>query len=1065
LLSPKCKIRHVSNARNGRFAYPTIPVIVSVFIVLLTSIAMTPLPAQGAAPEPLRWTEVNIPTEGAAGGWELAGGSDIRHLASAGDGTLYAYVTGLTYTLYKSTDGGWKWSHVGGVQHTIVNIAVPPDTTNIIYYATNSSVYRSVDGGTHFLELPAGPGGAGAGHVEITSLAATRLNSNIVAVGTRDTDAGEFGGVYLLDEGDIVPAWIDTSAPDYDFYAVAFSPNYNADRQIVAVGTDETDTCIINKIGNADWNAFISAAILNRDNAAIPTPVAVNGTAEIVFPSAYDADTASGSSFFYAGINTGAGEGDVYRITWSDAPTPSPATDLNCGVVYGEINTDVSGLTVYGDGSPAILLAGTTDGCRIYSSADGGSTWQKSKKEPTGASVTGVLTASDFETSGVIFAATSGAGSAISISRDMGISWNQISLIDTAITDIIDFAPSPGASGADSLFMITSGGGSGLWRSADGGVKWERILSADVSGVDSLSLVGLPPQYGTGDFTVYAAGVSNGNDSVWESRDNGQSFQCRITHEPYTGTVFSVDTWLITEAGTLYVGSFDGTEGKIYRTTNSGFSYSEGAAAGDFPLNTLALSPTFENDGAILAGNTEGWIYYSSDTGESFQPLPAEASSAPLVGAAAVAFDPDFNTNHTVYAASDNTDSGLYRFIIGRSDSWEKIDSTLPAGAVINRLAISSDGVLYAANRNPGGGMERCLNPGQASGAAFETITRGLSDTASLSGLWQRGNQFWSIDITSGRLMTYSDTLTQPTPQVSPAHKTSGIGRLGDHAIRDVTLDWETMEGATSYEWECSYNTNFSDIPDNLNGTTSASSIRLPSLEPATTYYWRARASAPVLSPWSEKWSFTTSMDIESVNLKAETPAPGAAEVSIKPVFQWTSVIGAELYDLLVATDSDFSHPVIVRAGEYALKNNVWQSDIALDYDTTYFWKVRATSAGTTSSWSSVSTFTTEPAPLPVEIPPTAEPETTTSIEDSLIDLSVPRNTQETQQVPATVTLPPEKITVTASPAPAAPSQATVINQLPDLPSWVIYLVGGLLAIVFLALVIVLAVVIKIKRF
>ena len=45
-----------------------------------------------ASQENVKWVKVNIPTEGAAGNWVLAEGSDIQHLTVASDGTLYAYV-------------------------------------------------------------------------------------------------------------------------------------------------------------------------------------------------------------------------------------------------------------------------------------------------------------------------------------------------------------------------------------------------------------------------------------------------------------------------------------------------------------------------------------------------------------------------------------------------------------------------------------------------------------------------------------------------------------------------------------------------------------------------------------------------------------------------------------------------------------------------------------------------------------------------------------------------------------------------------------------------------------
>ncbi len=1040
----------MSNAHNVRIKYPV--AFISILIILLLNfVATNPCPTLAATPEALKWTRVNIPTEGVAGGWVLANNSDIQHLTAAADGTLYAYAKGLTYTLYKSTDKGLSWSYIDNVQHAITGIAVSPNDAKTIYYATASSVYRSVDGGKSFSPLPAHPGGAGSDNKTITSIAVTWLNSNIIAVGTADTDSSQFGGVYILDEREIISSWTDTGVGNYDVRALAFAPDYTAGRQIVAVTTNETDTFVVNKIGNAGWNAFISSAKLNKDNSSIPASVVADG-AVIAFPGNYHTDTTSGNSFFFVGIDTGAGEGDVYKINCADAPESSTATDLNCGSAYGAVNTDINGLAVYSDGRNVILLAGSAANCHTYISQDGGSAWIKSKKEPTGNSATEVLMAPDFASTGVIYAATSGSNSAVSISRDIGASWNQITLIDTVVNNIVDFTPSPEASQSNTIFMITAGAGQSLWRSMDDGSTWERILSGNPFEVDNLNLVSLPPQYGTDGLTVFAVGESLGYEAIWESKDNGQSFRWRFTRDPVSGNVFNIDVWAVADENTLYAGSFNDPQGMIYRTTDGGFSYSEGTPVGAFPLHSLALSPDFAKDGTILAGNTNGWVYWSSDNGSSFQSLPAGAAAAPLDEEISVAFDPAFKTNHTVYASSNNTDSGIYRFSIGRSEAWEKIDNTLPAGAVINRLAFSANGALYAVNSNPDGGMERCLNPETTSGAAFETVTRGLSSGATLSGLWQRNGQLWSIDLNSVKLMTYYDTLTLPVVQVSPENEAPGIGSLLNHTIRNITLDWETLEGATSYEWQCNYNTDFSNIPADLSGTTTAGSVRLPTLEPATTYYWRVRARLPVLSPWSPKWSFTTSMDTEGVNLKPETPSAGATGVSIRPVFQWTAILGAEAYELLVATDADFNHTVIIKINEYALKTNAWNCDVSLDYDTIYYWKIRATTASTCSAWSSASVFTTETAP---------------AANESLTITPTPPITQELLATLSPPTIIPSQPPTTSPElfSPSVPTSSPSDNQLLGLPAWIIYLVGGLFAIVLLALLIVLVIVLKIQRF
>ncbi len=94
-----------------------------------------------------RWSRVNIPAEGEVGGRVLAGGSDIKTLTMMTDGTLYAHADGLTYSLYKSSDGGKSWTSPGSVTDSIVDIATAPNDTETVYYATPTAVYLSSDGG------------------------------------------------------------------------------------------------------------------------------------------------------------------------------------------------------------------------------------------------------------------------------------------------------------------------------------------------------------------------------------------------------------------------------------------------------------------------------------------------------------------------------------------------------------------------------------------------------------------------------------------------------------------------------------------------------------------------------------------------------------------------------------------------------------------------------------------------------------------------------------------------------------------------------------------------------
>ena len=936
----------------------------AVGLILLLGLlgSITPIPPADAAPDEVKWSRVNIPTEGKPGNWVLAPGSDVQHLTMAVDGTLYAYGKGLTYTLYKSIDGGYSWSYIGGVEDNIVDIATEPDVASIVYYATLSDVYKSTDAGISFTPLPPNPGGAGNNEIEITSIDVVRLGShNIIAVGTKDKDGSEYGGLYILDESQPF-TWVDSNIGSYDVYAVAFSPNFAFDQQLVAVVTDETDTFVTTKFGDAGWGETVGDARLDKDNSGMS--IALANSAVIAFPSDYEA--ATGHDVLFVAIDTESDEGDVYRISSVPAPGSSVATDLNIGSAYGLNNVDVTSLAITGNATAANMLAGVADSAQLYLSYDAGINWTRSTKEPTGEGKTYVLVAPDFISSGKACAATSGAGSAFSYTTDGGITWNQLSLIDTKISQIVDLALSPSYGQDNNLFMLAWGGEHSLWRSLNGGTIWERVYSSTLPNVDLIDKVGLSPQYGHGSQVVFMAGSSNGNPAIWKSTDNGQSFSLpQVPHDPTTGATLTIDVWTVVNDNTLFIGSYNGSNGLVYHTTNSGLSYSTGAVVGDQSLYSIVLSPNYEQEETILVGNTNGWVYWSEDNGISFEPLPPDATSPPLTDFIAVTFDPQYSSNNTVYAASGAAGKGIYRFTIGTSPSWESINS--PADGMIGQLMVSADGTLYATNFKADGGMERCLNPTFHLAPTFETVTRGLDAGAKLIGLWLHGNQLWSIDTTNTRLMTYTDSLAVPVILTSPPNKAPAIGTIINYEITNVTLDWEVLTGATQYHWQLDYDRDFSSVPTGFEGDTGASSARLPPLELATKYYWRVRAIGPVLSRWSPKWSFTTSIGAPTLY----SPQAGASGVGLKPLFQWSSIAWATSYELLVSTNASFSNPVISMTGGKALPTTAWLCDTELDYDTTYYWKVRAIGSDTYSPWSDIGIFTTisESTTPPLEPP------------------------------------------------------------------------------------------------
>ena len=207
-----------------------------------------------------------------------------------------------------------------------------------------------------------------------------------------------------------------------------------------------------------------------------------------------------------------------------------------------------------------------------------------------------------------------------------------------------------------------------------------------------------------------------------------------------------------------------------------------------------------------------------------------------------------------------------------------------------------------------------------------------------------------------------------------------------------------------------------------LTGTTESSSVRPTDLEPATTYYWRVRANKPFLSRWSDIWSFNTVLRGSNIAPLLSAPVAGA-KTGVKPIFQWSTIASADKYDLLVVKDNTFSEIVIDRTGDNALSSNAWESEISLESDATYYWKVKARSDTSVGMWSAVSAFTTESAPL-----------TTVTIEKSL---------------PTTTDPPPQQVSTVLVDSPHTQEPVNVnINISP----WVIYGAGAFLAVIVITL-------------
>ncbi|MBW2675026.1 MAG: hypothetical protein JRD89_16710, partial [Deltaproteobacteria bacterium] len=442
------------------------------------------------------------------------------------------------------------------------------------------------------------------------------------------------------------------------------------------------------------------------------------------------------------------------------------------------------------------------------------------------------------------------------------------------------------------------------------------------------------------------------------------------TWTPYTAP-FAIGDLLVESADTIYVGNAGA--GQVAKSTFSGWTWSTAVPTGGGPVFSMTQGP----DGAILVGDTAGNVTISTDGGVSFSLL-----GGPGAGNVVTAFDAGYGTsNLTIYAGSSGA-AGIWRADLATiaTAGWTQLDA-IPGGAVqpaaVVGLVVAPDGTLYAADPTAAaanaGGVVRTLDPTTpvaAGGPTFEFVSTGDGLTAgytlgSLTMVEGSSNVLLAIETSGNRVVTYTDTLSTVTPEMTVV---PGAGA--------ITFSWTMPTGATSVDVRL--NTRADWLPVTMIGPTNTAlpftTFTQGGLATGTTYYWQARVSTPVLGPWTDptNTATTTLATPGGTGVAGVVPALGATGVSITPTLAWPAVAGAASYDVQVAAepDSTFTSPIV----DTNVSTNTYEITEPLEYFTKYYWRVRSRNAGADgelnteddilSAWTT-SSFTTEEQSAP----------------------------------------------------------------------------------------------------
>lgn len=1010
-------------------------------------------PAGSAGAGTRAWSLVSIPS---ATGKVILNADIIAIAVSpnyANDSRVWAIVDGdadgTADDVARSTNGGRTWS-IGDPNTTsvveLVGIAVSNQyvTDSTVVIADTTKVYRSTNGGTTWGQLGAAVGntnGAAENDADVTDLRVTSVaiapnydGTGTIVVGTADddnTDAdfptaaqsiqvwGQSGTLNWQDPNGAA------ASPAADVTAVAFSPSYGADATLFAVISSADgapclaaqNTCLTSLIGTT--NAW--------DSGGGPTPLfdAVNidaaaGGAEIVrafigLPTDLDTSSTTRRKLFVA-ANDAAALGGVYRVS-----------AFSTTAVAAQLAGDVDSLSVaasIGDGGTVFAGMATNTVQRSANAfATTGVTYTGSTVVPgeavantvTAAAVvtrTAVATTPTFSTDSTVFAGNSLAAVAanqqtgFSVSANGGVNWAQWSLIDAAAVTTATTARITDISVLGTVIymsMVDDDAGpntDSLWRSTNSGTNWERVDMQNIGGGSpETALIAMSPDYATDGLLYWIDGGTAGA-RVRRTTNSGDSFG-NTSAPAFVGMATSA---VVTDTNTLIVGSSDPT---VRRSINRGFIWSTSTATGAGGLiSDLQRSPNFATDNTVVLGDGIGRVYRSTNGGSSFSRVGSVSMGA-AAGDMSVAYDANYASNGTLYAAGSTSAEGIFRWVDGTSTtSWTNIDALAgsifggnptTSGYANGRLLAGSDGVLYGANDLANSGVRRSTDPTARTGAkidsasspTFVSTNNSIATGARLGPIHAGSDVLYAVNTAANpdRIQTYTDTfanpqviptVTSPTNDAQVGTVAAGTATIG---VGTMTFTWPAVTGASRYNIQVATSATFTGggvAGENLvvSGVTTTNATTLTA---NVRYYWRIRglytgavtvASADNITRFSDPQTFIAGAGAAGVAIPGlTTPVLGASgytDTSGAPVFVWTAVTSATSYEIQVSTDGTFTDTaaiVIDRTGDTRLGNQLAYQDgtVTLQPATTYFWRVRAYISGTTvtGAYSPASAFRT----------------------------------------------------------------------------------------------------------
>jgi len=671
-------------------------------------------------------------------------------------------------------------------------------------------------------------------------------------------------------------------------------------------------------------------------------------------------------------------------------------------LTVGEVSADANSATALIHNCTEPLL-GTTESLK----------WKEPTKPPTGGVVssranalvrwspTGILycaTSTNNVTTAAAWANTTLPGpwsgnnvtqpdeSAFSRSQDNGDNWNQLSLIDTKMSRLWDYA----SSADNSVLYLASVNNAtffnSLWRTEETETeplteRWERVLC--FSGGANIILRPTPEE--SEKEQIYFA--QQGTRTVQYSDNKGQNWT-KLSRCPEVTDLAVVSDKL------LYILDDEMLNNCSWNSEKWGGVW-EWKKNVDTGLKSGSEVIAYDADNVLVSEKDgDGRIAYSSDGGETFNlttPLPQFGNELYFT------LDEEFSSNGFVYAASDRSLSDVYRWTIGGAPEWKELNRPTTVTTGLCGM-IQKGGVLYGAFQLQEG-IARLLTPHLETIRPSDWDTLPCPDvsnfTVKLGSLKatvkeKENVEIWVIDYHDyfngdvsrydnktyydvGRLWVFTDGFSLQTPWANspppPATDSIPCDVCTCEAVQ-FCFHWRMLPSTETYDLWIALDEDFTAIvhkEDNITPTDKYSpswcpEAGLPRFICGETYYWKVRSNEStegdrIRSRWSPPLKFKVKecSAEEGVTYLAPillTPPVGSNDIARSPVFTWEGFPPTTEYEFILAKDEALTDVL----AQEKLSTTHYQYQRQLDWGATYYWQVRATAP--VLSDSSVGIFT-----------------------------------------------------------------------------------------------------------